>query len=90
MTHGAPIRRSPDVAFRRLDSGEAVLLHVESGSYHGLNATGALLWELIDGTRSRDDVCAELRNRTTDAPPDVEGVVDGFLEALRSRNLISA
>ncbi len=35
-----------DVLFRAVED-EAVLLHVPSGTYYGLNTTGILLWEAV-------------------------------------------
>jgi hypothetical protein len=48
------IRRNPRVVSRELAAeGGAVLLHLESGAYHGLNETGILIWSLAD-LRARD------------------------------------
>ncbi len=40
------IQISQDVLFRELD-GEAVLLHVDTGKYYGLDAVGARMWALL-------------------------------------------
>lgn len=40
------IAPSKDVVARHV-SGETVLLHLETGTYFGLNAVGARLWDLI-------------------------------------------
>jgi len=37
---------SPDVVFRDLD-GEAVLLHLETGLYFGLDPVGTRIWSLL-------------------------------------------
>jgi hypothetical protein len=41
------IRISDDAVFRELD-GEAVILHLDSGMYYGLDPVGTRLWQLID------------------------------------------
>jgi hypothetical protein len=60
---------SKDAVFRDLD-GEAVILHLDSGTYFGLNAVGTRIWQLLerDGrlTAVLDDLRAEY-----DAAPDV-------------------
>jgi hypothetical protein len=60
---------SKDAVFRDLD-GEAVILHLDSGTYFGLNAVGTRIWQLMerDGrlTAVLDDLSTEY-----DAPPDV-------------------
>ena len=83
------IKRDGDVVYRDLAAGEgAVLLHVGSGAYHGLNATGSLIWSLIDGERTRDDIVRDLRAQLEDAPSGIERDVDQFLDDLRRRKLI--
>jgi hypothetical protein len=84
------ITRNEDVVYRELGAGEsAVLLHVTSGAYHGLNTTGSLIWSLIDGERTRDEIVDEVRSRLPDAPDDVAADVDDFLAHLRERELIN-
>jgi hypothetical protein len=60
---------SKDAVFRDLD-GEAVILHLDSGLYFGLNAVGTRIWQLLerDGrlTAVLDDLRAEY-----EAAPDV-------------------
>jgi hypothetical protein len=88
-TAGA-IRKNPQVAYREL-SGEsgAVLLHLETGAYHGLNSTGILIWDLIDGERTRPALVAALREQLDDAPEDLDAEVERFLGDLRERDLIA-
>jgi hypothetical protein len=89
MVVGRRIRRNEDVVYRDLTAGDgAVLLHVPSGAYHGLNDIGSLIWSLIDGDRTRDDIVRELRARVDDSPGEIVNDVDEFLEDLRQRNLI--
>jgi len=40
------VRISDDAVFRELD-GEAVILHLDSGMYFGLDPVGTRLWQLI-------------------------------------------
>jgi hypothetical protein len=85
------VKRKQEVVYRDLAAGEsAVLLHVSSGNYHGLTGTGSLIWGLIDGERTRDDIVNELRRRFPDAPDDLAADVDRFLDDLRRRDLIDA
>jgi hypothetical protein len=83
------IRKSPHVVARVLgQDGGGVLLHVESGSYHGLNAVGWQIWDLIDGERSSGQILLELGARLDNAPPSLEEDVRKFLDGLRERDLI--
>ena len=89
MAVGRKIRRNEEVVYRDLTAGEgAVLLHVPSGAYHGLNDIGSVIWSLIDGERTRNDIVRELRAQIDDPPTEIERDVDGFLDDLRQRNLI--
>jgi hypothetical protein len=55
------LAKNENVAFRRLAEGEGgVLLHLESGEYHGINEVGCLIWELVDGERTVDGLVVAL------------------------------
>lgn len=87
---GEAIRRNPQVVYRELaGEGGGVLLHLESGAYHGLNETGSLIWDLLDGTRGFDALLAELREQLDDAPDDLDDEIERFLADLRERDLIA-
>jgi Coenzyme PQQ synthesis protein D (PqqD) len=81
--------KSENVAFRRLAEGEGgVLLHLESGEYHGINEVGCLIWELVDGERTVDGLVAALDKRIEDPPADLAAEVIAFLHRLRERDLV--
>ena len=60
---------SKDAVFRDLD-GEAVILHLDSGTYFGLNAVGTRIWQLMERDGRLTAVLGDLRTEY-DAPPDV-------------------
>lgn len=83
------IGKSPKVVARELGDGEgAVLLHLESGAYHGVNQVGLLVWELLDGERTVADIIEAVHARVIDAPPQLEGDVMGFLDRVLERHLV--
>ncbi len=41
------LRPNPDVLIQKLPDGEAVLLHMGTEVYFGLNPTGARFWEVL-------------------------------------------
>ena len=65
-----------------------MLLHLESGEYHGLNDLGSLIWRLIENESSFADVVAGVRAQTEDAPEGVDQDVSNFLDDLNRRNLV--
>ena len=67
------IRRNPDVVFRPLEEEQGgVLLHLQSGAYHGLNELGSLIWGLIENETRFADLVDGVRAETEDAPASVE------------------
>lgn len=84
---GTAVRRSSRASFRRLENGSAVVLHLDTAQYHGLNEVGAAIWDLADGRTFRE-IVDELRNEIDDPPAQLEDEVAEFLEALHARELI--
>jgi hypothetical protein len=87
--HERVIRRNPHVVYRALAGEGGVLLHMESGRYHGLNELGALIWGLIDDGKTFDDLVADLREHLLDPPEDLAGEIDRFLVDMRERDLLA-
>lgn len=81
------IRRSPRASFRRLENGSAVVLHLDTAQYHGLNEVGAAIWDLADG-RTFEEIVRGLHEQLEDAPANLEDDVTEFLEALHERELV--
>ena len=84
------IRPTTRLAYQELaDGAGGVLLHLETGQYHGVNSVGALVWNLVgDGMRYGDLVDA-VRAQVEDPPAQLTEDVAAFLVELRSRNLIT-
>ena len=84
------VGHSPRAVFRELaDDVGGVLLHLDSGAYHGLNATGTLIWNLIGDGSTLGDLLSGLRSRIADAPADLEGDVEDFVQDLVERGLLT-
>jgi hypothetical protein len=47
LTLESRVARAEDAVFRELD-GEAVILHLQTGMYYGLDPVATRLWQLID------------------------------------------
>jgi coenzyme PQQ synthesis protein D (PqqD) len=82
-------RKNPQVAYRALAAGEGgVILHLESGQYHGIDDVGCTIWELIDGSRTAREIADAVREQVDDAPPQLLEDVASFLEGMRERDLL--
>jgi hypothetical protein len=83
------VRRSPRAAFHQLAEGQGgVLLHVDTGAYHGVNRVGALIWEMLEAPVPFATLLDGLRTRFNDPPPAMSDEIRVFLEDLQARDLI--
>lgn len=53
-------RRRGEITFQSMPDGTAVLVDPASGAAYALNATGARVWQLCDGSHTLDEVAAAL------------------------------
>lgn len=84
------VKPEAGVVFRRLQRGKGgVLLKLDTGAYHSLNETGAVLWELMADGCSRGDLAKEFRGLVDDEPADLEKDIEEFVQQLRGRGLVS-
>jgi len=72
----------------RID-GEAVLMQIDRGSFHGLKKSGLAIWELIDGQRDRAAIISALMARYDVSRERCESDVDRFLERMREAGLVA-
>ena len=74
---------------RDLTEGEGgVLLHLESGGYHGVNPVGLLIWELLEEERTVAELLQAIADRVEDPPPALESDVMDFLNDVTERDLL--
>lgn len=87
---GTRLRHSENVVARGLGDREGgVLLHLETGAYHSVNAVGQAIWDLVDGRRTVAAIIDELRQRVSDAPPQLDDEVIAFLAGALERDLVA-
>ena len=83
------VRRGDRVAFRAYgDSSGGVLLDLETSLYFGVNAVGALVWELIGSGNEISRIVEEMHSKLGDPPRDLADDVDQFLAELEERRLV--
>lgn len=86
----ALIARNSRVAFHPLTKGEGgVLLHLDTGAYHGINDVGLLIWELLDEQRRFDQLLSLVRARVEGAPATLDKELSAYVMDLRARDLVS-
>ncbi len=89
MESSQRIERGDQAVFRELAEGEGgVLLHLESGAYHGLNPTGTVIWELIGDGSTLGDLVHGVGSRLADVPDELAGDIAAFVDDLVERDLL--
>ena len=63
------LRHTANATYQSVE-GEAILIHLQTGTYYSLNGVGTAFWELLDGTHTVADCAAKLSTEY-DAPVDV-------------------
>jgi hypothetical protein len=83
------ITRAKNVVSQSLPGEEgAVLLHLDTGVYHGLDPVGSRIWELLDSPRTEDEL-TELMAEDFDATPEIlSSDIRDFVESLSERKLV--
>lgn len=90
MNHQPTIRRADRAVFRELsgDAG-AVILHLDTGQYHGINDVGRLIWDAIAQGSTLAELVDVVRLETEGYPAALESEVMEFLDALAARALVT-
>jgi Coenzyme PQQ synthesis protein D (PqqD) len=83
------IRPNPRVEHRTLSGGEAVLLHLDTAAYHGLNQMGEAIWDAVGRGCRFGDLVATIRAALDEVPPGLEGDLTAFVEGLAERDLVT-
>ncbi|MFC8522001.1 PqqD family protein [Pseudarthrobacter sp. NPDC057230] len=66
------------------------LLHLDATQPVVLEGPAAVIWDLIDGQRSEQDIFAELEATFEDRSGQMQTQVGGFLASLEAQRLIEA
>jgi hypothetical protein len=67
---------------------EIVIMRIDNGEFFAIGGTGIDIWPLIDGTRDRDALLAELEARFEAAGGAIGPELDAFLAELADAGLI--
>ena len=59
-----------------------MLFDPDSGKALGINPVGVLIWKLLDGKRTIENIVEELNKNCEDVPKDVENHVQDFIKQL--------
>lgn len=89
MLHTArQVTIADSVIYTDLD-GEVVLLDSLSGTYFGLDGVGARIWTLLCGGADADAIVERLLEEYEVAPELLRSDLDGFLDDLAARGVVT-
>jgi hypothetical protein len=81
-------RRKTGLTTRDLD-GQLAIYEDGVNMVHLLNQTGALVWSLLDGEHSLDDLQSEIRKRfLVEDEGDISGDIERLIEELRQKGML--
>jgi pyrroloquinoline quinone biosynthesis protein D len=68
---------------------EVVVMSLESGDFFSLTGTAQAIWMLIDGSRTREMLLADLAAKFDCDPADITSDVNAFLAQLSAAGLLA-
>lgn len=68
---------------------EVVVMSLDSGDFFSLTGTAGAVWALIDGTRTRAELLADLATQFSCDAADISADVDAFLAELAAAGLLA-
>lgn len=69
---------------------EIVIMSLESGDFFSLTGTARSIWQLIDGTRDRAALLADLALQHDCSEAEIMADVEAFLDQLNQAGLLAA
>jgi hypothetical protein len=87
ISRASTVRISEDIVFRKLE-GEAVILHLATGTYYGLDSVGTRIWELLQEQSRVDAVLEAILQQYEVEPARCEQDLLGLLGRLHAKGLI--
>lgn len=84
-----PLKPSPHAVESRLGD-ETVILHLESGTYFGLDGLGTRIWEQLKRGGDQQAICAAIAEEFDVTPAQVEADARLFLDQLLEHAILQA
>jgi Coenzyme PQQ synthesis protein D (PqqD) len=79
--------RDEEVAAKVMD-GEAILINLSNGIYYSMDKVGGLIWEMVEGKRSLEEMVTGVVGRYEISAEQAQGDVQRLMEELVQENLI--
>ncbi len=85
-----PITKNQAAFAETAIDGEVVLLNLKDGTFFSLTGTAAVIWPLIDGTRSRAALLSDLAQAHDAEETVIAPDLDAFLAQLAEAGFLAA
>jgi hypothetical protein len=86
----AQISASSRATVRSLADGSgAVVLHLDTAAYHGLNEMGSLIWGIVEEGVTFGTLIERVRAEVDGAPPTLSDEITAFVRDLEARGLVT-
>jgi hypothetical protein len=69
-------------------NGEAVIMHLPTETYYGLDPTGAVIWSFLQEGRTLDDICDRLTAEFDVTREQCAAEVGRLIEEMRANGLV--
>ena len=88
MTLTNRIAIAPNAVARQVGD-ETVILHLGSGTYFGLDAVGARIWQLMGEGKSLNEICDVVLDEYEVSREDLERDIAGLIKDLVAHDLVT-
>jgi hypothetical protein len=88
LTLQSRIAKRAEIVSGKIDD-ELIMMSIESGKYHTLNATGGRIWALLDKPQTVSELCAALTGEFKTAPAVCQKEVMDFITQLAAREIVT-
>jgi hypothetical protein len=79
---------NPSVISQEIYTGEAVLVNLDTAASLALNPSGVIVWQLVDGQLTINQIIEGVRDYFEDVPNSMEADVTALLETLTEGGFI--
>lgn len=87
-THSKKPVANPVVVLKEGNGDWVVLFNPDTADAVGINQVGVMMWELMDGRHSLEDILRAVKGRFADVPASVEDDVAAFVDDLTARGFV--
>ena len=88
VTLAQTVRPHPEVVDTALDTGETVLLHLDSKTYYSLNGTGTQIWQDLKQGLPLQEISRRLQGRFEVEPERADRSVLALVDDLLQHQLV--